>query len=97
MAYTYILQCVDGTYYTGWTVDLVKRVKTHNAGLGGAYTRIRLPVQLVYWECKDTRQEAQRREWEIKQLKRAQKQALIDAFSLSIEKSREKSLMNQSS
>ena len=47
-AYTYILACVDGTLYTGWTNNLEKRLATHNAGRGGKYTRSRLPVRLVY-------------------------------------------------
>ena len=44
MNYTYIVQCSDGTYYTGWTNDLEKRIKSHNAGTGAKYTRPRLPV-----------------------------------------------------
>ncbi|KAB2954623.1 GIY-YIG nuclease family protein [Heliorestis acidaminivorans] len=81
MAYTYILHCADGSFYTGWTVDLTKRVERHNDGTGSAYTRARLPVKLIYWEFKETRQEAQRREWEIKQLKRSEKVALINFFT----------------
>ena len=49
MNYTYIVQCSDGTYYTGWTNDLKKRIKSHNAGTGAKYTRPRLPVTLVYY------------------------------------------------
>ena len=49
MNYTYIVQCSDGTYYTGWTNDLEKRIKSHNAGTGAKYTRPRLPVTLVYY------------------------------------------------
>lgn len=80
-AYTYILACGDGSLYTGWTNDLGKRVKTHNAGQGAKYTRSRLPVRLVYFETFADKQEAQRREWQIKQLTRAQKLALIDKGS----------------
>lgn len=76
--YIYILRCCDGTLYTGWTNDLEKRVKTHKAGRGGKYTRARLPVELVYHESYETKQEAMRREWEIKQLSRAEKLALIE-------------------
>lgn len=76
--YIYILRCCDGTLYTGWTNDLEKRVKTHKAGRGGKYTRARLPVELVYHESYETKQEAMRREWEIKQLPRAEKLALIE-------------------
>ena len=77
--YTYILQCSDGTYYTGWTNDLEKRVAAHNDGTGSKYTRARRPVKLVYCEEFETKQEAMRREWEIKQMRRAEKQKLIDA------------------
>lgn len=74
----YILRCCDGTLYTGWTNDLEKRVKTHQAGRGGKYTRARLPVELVYHESFPTKQEAMRREWEVKQLRREEKLKLIE-------------------
>ena len=77
MNYTYILECADGTYYCGWTNDLEKRVKAHNEGKGGKYTRARLPVKLVYHEEFDTKEEAMSREWHIKQLTRNQKKELI--------------------
>ena len=57
---TYILRCVDGTLYTGWTNDLSKRLATHNAGTGAKYTRSRRPVTLVYWEIFPTRKAAMR-------------------------------------
>ena len=50
MNYVYILRCADESLYTGWTNDLEKRVKTHNAGKGAKYTKTRLPVELVYFE-----------------------------------------------
>ena len=50
MNYTYIVQCSDGTLYTGWTTDVERRVRTHNSGKGAKYTRSRLPVTLVYYE-----------------------------------------------
>ena len=77
MNYTYMLQCGDGTYYTGWTNDLDRRLKAHNEGKGGKYTRSRRPVRLVYYEEHETKQEAMRREWEIKQLTRAGKEDLL--------------------
>lgn len=77
-SYTYILECGDGSLYTGWTNDLEKRVKTHNAGLGAKYTHSRLPVRLVYFETFEDKREAQSREWHIKQLTHDQKRALID-------------------
>ena len=78
MNYTYILECSDGTYYTGWTNDLEKRVKMHNAGRGAKYTRARRPVILAYYEVFQTKEEAMRREWEIKQLSRKGKEKLIN-------------------
>ena len=81
MNYTYIVQCSDGTYYTGWTNDLEKRIKSHNAGTGAKYTRPRLPVTLVYYETFSTKQEAMRREYAIKQLSRQQKESLIRSFA----------------
>lgn len=48
--YTYIVRCADGTLYTGWTNDLKKRIKAHNAGKGAKYTKTRRPVELVYFE-----------------------------------------------
>ena len=77
MNYTYIVKCSDGTYYTGWTNHLEKRIKSHNAGIGAKYTRSRLPVTLVYYEVFSTRQEAMRREYDIKQLSHHQKELLI--------------------
>ena len=79
MNYTYILKCADGTYYCGWTNNLEKRLKTHNEGKGGKYTRARLPVELVYYEEFETKEEAQSREWHIKKLTRKQKEQLIFA------------------
>ena len=77
MNYTYILECSDGSFYTGWTNDLEKRIKAHNEGSGGKYTRSRLPVKLVYYETFDTKQEAMSREWHIKRLSREDKILLI--------------------
>ncbi len=75
--YTYILQCGDGTLYTGWTTDLEKRLKAHNDKRGAKYTKNRTPVSLVYYETFETKQEALRREYAIKQLPRAEKLDLI--------------------
>ena len=81
MHYVYILRCADGTLYTGWTTDLDARVRVHNGeGKGGAkYTRARRPVTLVYHECFEDCGTAKRREYAIKQLTRAQKEALIES------------------
>lgn len=77
--YTYILRCADGTLYTGWTNDLDKRLAAHNAGTAAKYTRPRRPVTLVYREAFPTKEEAMRREWQIKRLTRAEKLALIQS------------------
>ena len=79
MNYTYILKCADGTLYTGWTNDIEKRLQAHNSGKGCKYTHSRCPVELVYFECFKTKQEAQSREFAIKRLSRAKKLALINA------------------
>ena len=86
MNYTYILRCADGSLYTGRTNDLDRRIKAHKAGRGGKYTRAHAPVELVYCESFDTKTEAMRREWHIKQLKRKQKLALIEGKDTGIEK-----------
>lgn len=77
MNYTYIVKCSDGSLYTGWTNDLEKRIRAHNDGKGAKYTKSRLPVVLAYYEEFQTKEEAMRREWEIKQLDREQKMKMI--------------------
>ena len=72
-----MLKCADGTFYTGWTTDPERRTKVHNSGKGAKYTRARRPVELIYYEEFDDKIEAQRREWAIKQLTRAEKEELI--------------------
>ena len=81
MNFTYMLECSDGSYYTGWTNDLRKRVRTHRAGKGGKYTRARLPVRLVYYETFGEKRDAQSREVLLKQLSHAEKKALAETFS----------------
>ena len=80
--YTYMLLCADGTYYTGWTNQIRKRIRAHNSGKGAKYTKARLPVELVYYEAFDTKEEAMSREWHIKRLSRSEKQKLIEAADL---------------
>lgn len=77
MNYTYILECKDGSYYTGWTNNLEKRLQDHNAGKGAKYTKARRPVLLAYHETFTTKEEAMRREYAIKQMTRAEKEKLI--------------------
>ena len=66
MNYTYILKCKDDSFYTGWTNNLEKRIHDHNSGKGARYTKARRPVELVYYEEFQTRQEAMKREYAIK-------------------------------
>jgi putative endonuclease len=74
--FVYILKCVDNTLYTGYTTDVEKRFKTHSAGKGAKYTRSRLPLKIVYVSEFETKQDAMRREYQIKQLTRKQKDQL---------------------
>jgi putative endonuclease len=75
--YCYILECADGSFYTGWTTDPARREKQHNQGRGARYTRQRRPVKLVYIEEQPDRSTAMRRERAIKSLSREKKQKLI--------------------
>lgn len=80
MTYTlYILRCADDSFYTGIARDLAARLAAHRTGKGSKYVRTRLPVEVVYQEEFPDRSSASRREWEIKQLSRTQKEALINA------------------
>lgn len=78
MNYTYIVECSDGTLYTGWTNNLEKRIAMHNSGKGAKYTKTRLPVVLKYYEEFQTKEEAMSREYKIKQLSRKEKLKLIE-------------------
>lgn len=78
MPFVYIVACNDGTYYTGWAMDVQSRVATHNAGRGSQYCKQRRPVRLVYQEEVATRTEAMRREQAIKRMRRARKIKLIE-------------------
>jgi putative endonuclease len=75
--YCYILECADGTYYTGWTTDPERRLKQHNKGIGARYTRSRLPVNMVYIEPQPDRTTAMKRERAIKRLSHERKMKLI--------------------
>jgi len=72
----YLLECADGTLYTGITNDLEKRLDAHNGGSASKYTRSRLPVRLVYAEPHADRAAASRREAAVKKLSRTAKLAL---------------------
>ncbi|WP_324760069.1 GIY-YIG nuclease family protein [Haloarcula sp. GH36] len=76
--YTYVVRCSDGTFYTGYTTDVQRRVAEHDAGDGAKYTRGRTPVELVHVEDFESRSAAMSREHEIKQLSRDRKEELVD-------------------
>lgn len=81
MCYVYILKCSDKTLYTGWTNNLEKRLSCHNSGKGAKYTKYRLPVKIVYFEKLESKSEALKREYAIKQLSRKDKLKLINNSS----------------
>jgi len=75
--YLYVVECKDGSYYTGYTNNLKRRIQMHNEGKGAKYTRSRRPVQLIYFECFETKQEAMRAEYYFKKLTREEKEQYI--------------------
>ena len=87
MNYTYIVECSDGSFYTGWTNDLEKRIKAHNEGKGAKYTKSRRPVELVYYEAFEKKEEAMSREWAIKQMSREEKKGLLKAVPVPLPQS----------
>ena len=84
MYYVYILECADGTLYTGIATDLQRRLDEHNhSDKGAKYTRSRRPVKLVYHENFEDRSSASRREYEIKKrMSRAEKLQLIEKYGI---------------
>ena len=80
MNYTYIVRCRDKSLYTGWTNHLEQRIEAHNSGSGAKYTKSRRPVELVYYEAFATKEEAMRREYQIKQLTAKEKSDLLNWF-----------------
>lgn len=78
MFFVYIVRCNDGTYYIGYSTDVTKRVHAHNEGKRGArYTKMRRPVSLCYTESYATKTEALKREYQLKQLSKTQKERLF--------------------
>ena len=75
--YFYVLECNDGSFYGGYTVDLERRIRTHNSGKGAKYTRSRRPVRCIYYEIHPTKSEAMRAEYRFKKLTRLEKEAYI--------------------
>jgi predicted GIY-YIG superfamily endonuclease len=76
--FCYIIECSDGTYYTGWTTDPERRMAQHNKGIGARYTKTRRPVKMVYLEEQPDKISALKRELAIKKMKRGQKSKLIE-------------------
>ena len=76
MYYVYMVRCKDNSLYTGWTTDPKRRTKQHNEGKGAKYTCSKRPVKLVYVEETSTKQEAMRREYAIKQLRKVEKEEI---------------------
>lgn len=76
--HVYVIECADGTLYTGYTTDVERRLKEHNAGTGAKYTCGRTPVSLAYTESFETQSSAMAREYAIKQLSRSEKETLVD-------------------
>ena len=90
-AYMYVVECRDGSYYTGYTTDVKKRIAVHNIGKGAKYTRARLPVKLIFVEGFDSKEEAMSAEALFKRKTRMQKENyfkenqnknLVDAFDM---------------
>jgi putative endonuclease len=81
--YIYILECGDGSYYTGYTNDLTQRLRKHEEGKGAKYTRGRGPLRLVFQESFSTKQEAMRMEFAVKKLNRSEKERIIKEGSVS--------------
>ncbi|MCI7129901.1 MAG: GIY-YIG nuclease family protein [Lachnospiraceae bacterium] len=80
MNYAYLVRCSDNSLYAGWTNNIEKRLKAHNAGTGAKYTKSRRPVTLSYFETFDTKSEAMKREAALKKMTHQQKEALVNAW-----------------
>ena len=78
MNYVYMIRCKDGSLYTGWTNNLEKRFRNHCEGKGAKYTRGRGPLELVYYEVFEDKKDAMKIEYAIKQLKKSEKEKLIN-------------------
>ncbi|MET3700045.1 putative endonuclease [Bacillus oleivorans] len=75
--FIYVLECADGSYYTGYSTDVNKRVLTHNAGKGAKYTRSRLPVTCIYEKAFASKREALQEEYAFKRLSRREKEQFL--------------------
>ena len=76
-SFMYVVECCDKTWYTGYTTDIVRRIRTHNAKKGAKYTRVRVPVKLISFEEFETKSEATRAESLFKKLTRSKKEEYI--------------------
>ncbi|MGT2866256.1 GIY-YIG nuclease family protein [Streptococcus fryi] len=77
-SYMYVVRCADNTLYTGYTTDIDRRLKTHNAGKGAKYTKTRLPVELIYFESFDDKSSAMKAEAAFKRKNRQAKLKYIN-------------------
>ncbi|MBW8350992.1 GIY-YIG nuclease family protein [Bacillus sp. IITD106] len=75
--YFYVLECKDGSYYGGYTIDLSRRLAQHNSGKGAKYTRVRNPVKMIYAEKYESKSEALRAEYAFKRLPRKKKEQFL--------------------
>ena len=80
MNYAYLVRCSDNSLYAGWTNNIEKRLKSHNAGTGAKYTKSRRPVTLAYLEEFDTKSEAMKREAALKKMTHQQKEELAGCW-----------------
>ena len=83
--FVYLVECSDKSLYCGYAKDIKTRLKAHNEGKASKYTRARLPVKLVYFEAKKSRQSALKREAEIKAMSQMQKQTMSENYGVSVE------------
>lgn len=83
--YTYMLRCADGTFYTGYTTDTVRRTATHNSGKGAKYTASRRPVELVWQKAFTDKHEAMHWEARIKKWPRSKKARLLSSTGRQLE------------
>lgn len=87
--FVYMVRCVDGSYYSGYTNDVQRRERVHNEGKGAKYTRSRRPVQVVYQETCPDKSAALRREYALKQLTHLEKQQLAEDYARTVDKTKE--------
>ena len=91
-SYMYVVKCIDNTLYTGYTTDLVRRIKAHNNKKGAKYTRVRVPVSLVYYEEFTSKSEATKAESAFKKFTRLKKEQYIKEKSKDDKKDKIKEL-----